>query len=110
MIAAVIDLGTNTFHLVIAKITADGIQVIYKTNLPVKLGEGRINDNIIIPEAYARGLQALQGFNREIEKYQVDVVKAIATSAIRSAANEHHSYKRSLCSKRRPDCCSRCTT
>ncbi|MBB5439444.1 exopolyphosphatase/guanosine-5'-triphosphate,3'-diphosphate pyrophosphatase [Pedobacter sp. AK017] len=87
MTAAVIDLGTNTFHLVIAKITADGIQVIYKTNLPVKLGEGRINDNIIIPEAYARGLQALQGFYREIEKYQVDVVKAIATSAIRSAAN-----------------------
>lgn len=87
MTAAVIDLGTNTFHLLIAKITADAIQIIYKTNIPVKLGEGRINENIIIPAAYERGLLALESFYQEIKRHEVDVVKAIATSAIRSAAN-----------------------
>ncbi|WP_316813309.1 exopolyphosphatase [Pedobacter heparinus] len=87
MTAAVIDLGTNTFHLIIAKIKPNGIQIIYKTNIPVKLGEGRINENIIIPEAYERGLLALESFYQEIEKHDVDVVKAIATSAIRSAVN-----------------------
>lgn len=87
MTAAVIDLGTNTFHLIIAKIRPNEIRIIYKTHIPVKLGEGRINENIIIPEAYERGLLALESFYQEIEKHDVDVVKAFATSAIRNAAN-----------------------
>ncbi|MET3114005.1 exopolyphosphatase/guanosine-5'-triphosphate,3'-diphosphate pyrophosphatase [Pedobacter sp. CG_S7] len=87
MKAAVIDLGTNTFHLVIANIADGKVKVLYKTNIPVKLGEGRLNENIIIPEAFERGLQALLQFKEEISKHQVTIVKATATSAIRSAIN-----------------------
>jgi exopolyphosphatase/guanosine-5'-triphosphate,3'-diphosphate pyrophosphatase len=87
MTAAVIDLGTNTFHLIIAELSDEGPKILFKTSLPVKLGEGRINDNIIIPEAFERGLTALEGFKKEIDKHSVQVVKAIATSAIRSADN-----------------------
>lgn len=87
MKAAVIDLGTNTFHLIIAEITAAGVKVIYKTNVPVRLGEGRINENIIIPEAFARGLKTLKDFKETIDQHEVAVVRAIATSAIRSASN-----------------------
>ena len=87
MRAAVIDLGTNTFHLIIADLSSRGVQVIYKTNVPVRLGEGRINENIIIPEAFERGLQALKDFRLEIDRQQVNLVRAIATSAIRSATN-----------------------
>ncbi len=87
MKAAVIDLGTNTFHLIVADLSAKNGELIYKTNLPVRLGEGRLNDNIIIPEAFERGLLALKGFAKTIEEYKVDVVKATATSAIRSASN-----------------------
>ena len=86
MKAAVIDLGTNTFHLIIADL-AKGGAVIYKTTVPVKLGEGRINENMIIPEAFERGLQALEAFAATIKTHEVDVVKATATSAVRSAAN-----------------------
>jgi exopolyphosphatase/guanosine-5'-triphosphate,3'-diphosphate pyrophosphatase len=87
MTAAVIDLGTNTFHLIIAEISNSGVKVLYKTNEPVRLGQGRINDRIIIPEAFERGIKTLKNFKLEIEKYQVDVVKATATSAVRSADN-----------------------
>nr|WP_121271320.1 exopolyphosphatase [Pedobacter schmidteae] len=87
MKAAVIDLGTNTFHLIIANLLDTEIEVLYKTNEPVQLGQGKINDHLIIPEAFERGIHTLKNFKREIDKYQVDVVKAIATSAIRSAAN-----------------------
>jgi len=87
MKAAVIDMGTNTFHLIIAELSAAGVKVIYKTNLPVQLGQGRINENIIIPEAFERGIKALQGFKEEIDKQQAEVVRATATSAVRSAAN-----------------------
>lgn len=87
MKAAVIDLGTNTFHLIIADLTLLGVEVIYKTNLPVQLGQGRINENLIIPEAFERGIEALKGFKKEIEAQQVTIVRAIATSAVRSAGN-----------------------
>ena len=87
MIAAVIDLGTNTFHLIIADLSPEEPKILFKTNLPVKLGEGRINDNLIIPEAFERGIAALAGFKAEIDKHQVTSVYAIATSAVRSASN-----------------------
>ncbi len=97
MKAAVIDLGTNTFHLIIAELyppgtsqdgslpqTSKSFKVLYKTNIPVRLGQGRINDNVIIPEAFERGLEALKAFRKEIDRYQVDKVRAIATSAVRN--------------------------
>lgn len=87
MKAAVIDLGTNTFHLIIAEPDGDELNILYKTNLPVKLGEDRINENIIIPEAFARGIKALKSFKEEIDRHKVQLVSAIATSAIRSAGN-----------------------
>jgi exopolyphosphatase/guanosine-5'-triphosphate,3'-diphosphate pyrophosphatase len=87
MTAAAIDLGTNTFHLIIGRSTIDGIEVLYKTAVAVKLGEGRINENIIIPEAFERGLVALEEFAATIADYQPDVVLATATSAVRSASN-----------------------
>jgi len=87
MKAAVIDLGTNTFHLIIAEIDTAGVHVIYKTNVPVRLGEGRINDNVIIAGAFERGIQTLTDFRKEIDQQGAAVVRAIATSAVRSAGN-----------------------
>ena len=87
MRVAVIDLGTNTFHLLIAEKAGKELEILYKTNVPVKLGEGRINDNIIIPAAFERGINCLKDFSQIISDYQVDKVRATATSAVRSAEN-----------------------
>ncbi len=84
---AVIDLGTNTFHLLVAETYGQDFKVLHKTNVPVKLGEGRINDNIIIPAAFERGINCLKTFSETMLNYQVDLVKATATSAVRSADN-----------------------
>ncbi|PWS28400.1 exopolyphosphatase [Pedobacter yonginense] len=84
---AIIDLGTNTFHLLIAEIFGNRFELLYKTNVPVKLGEGRINDNIIIPAAFERGINTLKDFSTTISSFDVDKVKATATSAVRSAEN-----------------------
>ena len=84
---AVIDLGTNTFHLLIAESFGETFEILYKTNVPVKLGEGRINDNLIIPAAFNRGIRTLQDFSLSIKEFNVDQVKATATSAVRSAKN-----------------------
>jgi len=84
---AVIDLGTNTFHLLIAEAIGNDPEILYKTNVPVKLGEGRINDNLIIPTAFERGINCLKTFNQTILEYKVDHIRATATSAVRSAEN-----------------------
>ena len=81
------DLGTNTFHLLIAEGTADNFNTIFKATEAVKLGEGGINTGTIQPEPFARGLAAMQRFQDLMLEHQVNDIKAIATSAIRSADN-----------------------
>lgn len=84
---AILDLGSNIFHLLIAERNQTGIQVIYKTNSPVKLSENLTGENKIIPEAFKRGLNCLIDFKAKINEYGIKNIKAIATSAVRSANN-----------------------
>jgi len=84
---AVMDLGTNTFHLLIAEGQAGNFTEILRLTEAVKLGEGGINKGIILPGAFARGIAAMQRFRDYILDHKVQQVKAIATSAVRSAAN-----------------------
>jgi exopolyphosphatase/guanosine-5'-triphosphate,3'-diphosphate pyrophosphatase len=84
---AAIDLGTNTFHLIIARIINNSLEIIYKVNEPVKLGEDITKENLIIPSAFERGINCLKQFKLALDDYQVDLVKATATSGVRSAKN-----------------------
>src|ERR1700742_3824081 len=84
---AVMDLGTNTFHLLIADGNAANYRELVHEHEAVKLGEGGINKGIIQPAAFERGLQTMQKFKQDILKYEVKNVRAIATSALRNASN-----------------------
>lgn len=85
---AVIDLGTNTFHLLIVELNERNEFIIReKFREPVRLGEGGINSGEIAPKAYARGIQAIINLKKLIDSRKADKVFAFATSAIRGAAN-----------------------
>lgn len=84
---AVIDLGTNTFQFLIAKGTSSDYKEIVSLQETVKLGEGGINKGLIQPAAFERGINAMTKFHELILKHEVKKVKAIATSALRSAVN-----------------------
>lgn len=84
---AVIDLGTNTFHILIASILEDDFEVLFKEKQSVKIGQNGINKGIITPEAQKRGLRTLSLFKEIIDKENVSEVYATATSAIRNAKN-----------------------
>lgn len=86
MTTAVIDLGTNTFNLLI---TTDEGQVIFNDKIPVKLGKGGIHKNQIAPDAFQRGIHALERYRDICKLKEVDSVYAFATSAVRSATNAH---------------------
>lgn len=85
---ALIDLGTNTFHLLITEIDEAGRhQVLLRVKVPVKLGRGGISTGAIAPDAYERALITLNWFKDKCEEYRVHTVKAVATSAMRNAVN-----------------------
>ena len=95
MCVAVLDLGTNTFNLVIAGETEDKQpQIIYNTKLPVKLGEGGINKGYIAPEAFTRGILAIEKHFSTIQSHRVKKILAFGTSAIRTAQNGDAFLKR----------------
>ncbi|MDB5145610.1 MAG: exopolyphosphatase [Mucilaginibacter sp.] len=81
------DLGTNTFHLLIAEGDIDNFKEIVHQHIAVKLGEGGINKGIILPAAFERGINTMKDFHRLIVSCGAQWVKAIATSALRNASN-----------------------
>jgi exopolyphosphatase/guanosine-5'-triphosphate,3'-diphosphate pyrophosphatase len=84
---AVMDLGTNTFHLLIVEANSSGFTEIVHEQDSVKLGEGGINKGFIVPAAFERGITTMQHFSELILQNNVRNVRAIATSALRNAAN-----------------------
>jgi exopolyphosphatase/guanosine-5'-triphosphate,3'-diphosphate pyrophosphatase len=84
---AVIDLGTNTFHLLIAEAVDGDIIHHRKLQVPVKIGEGGINRKQIAPAAFERGMEALKLFRETLDELGIVHIHAYATSAIRDADN-----------------------
>ena len=84
---ASIDLGTNTFHLLIAEISESEIKPVVQETVAVKLGEGGINKGIITEEAFERGIEAVLKFAEIIKQHKVLDVRAVGTAALRSASN-----------------------
>lgn len=84
---AVIDLGTNTFHLLLASIEGDGFQTLYKEKIAVKIGQGGINEGYITEDAKKRAFAAIEKFKLLIDREGITNVYATATSAIRNAKN-----------------------
>lgn len=85
---AVIDLGTNTFNLLIAEQNSEGkINCLFRNKEAVMLGKEGINDGKISQAAQLRAYKVLKIFAEQIKKHDCKKTIAIATSAIRSATN-----------------------
>ncbi len=85
---AIIDCGTNTFHLLIADVLSKTeFSVLLRENIPVKLGEAGITKKFISEIPFQRGMNTLKNFNEIIHKNKVEKVFAYATAAIRNAVN-----------------------
>jgi len=83
---AIIDMGTNTFHLLVAEAGLPP-RILYRERSAVKIGQGGINAGIITAEAQQRAFVALNRFRTKLDELKVDNVFAFGTSAIRSASN-----------------------
>lgn len=83
---AVLDLGTNTFHLLIIEPQADGgFKEIYRERRFVKIGLKGVG--YMGKEVYDRALNTLIHFGEILKQYKLSSVWAIATEGLRKASN-----------------------
>lgn len=84
----IIDLGSNTFHLLIAKIISpQAFEVLYKEAYFVKLaaeGIEKIGDT-----PFRKGIERMRHFAGKCQDFNVSEIKAIGTAALRRAENAH---------------------
>jgi exopolyphosphatase/guanosine-5'-triphosphate,3'-diphosphate pyrophosphatase len=88
MKVAALDLGTNSFLCLVVEGTKEGIQRVLSDQVKVvRLGQGVDQTGSFHPEALKRARECLAEFKKEIDRFQVDRILAMATSAARDAKN-----------------------
>ena len=85
---AVIDIGTNSIHMVLAELHADGgYKIIDRYKDMARLGNGAFINRSLTDEAIERGLEALRTLVTLARNKGFDRIQAVATSAVREARN-----------------------
>ncbi|MDX2320465.1 MAG: guanosine-5'-triphosphate,3'-diphosphate pyrophosphatase [Moritella sp.] len=84
---AVIDLGSNSFHMLISRLVADSVQVVDKVKRKVRLASGLNEDNILDHKAMARGWECLSFFAERLQDIPTENIKIVATATLRLAKN-----------------------
>ncbi len=87
-ILAAIDIGTNSFHLVVAKVNEKGnIKIITREKEVVRLGKSSTDMKYLTEEAMIRGIETLKRFKLICDSFNAKI-RAVATSATREANNK----------------------
>ncbi len=84
---AAIDLGSNSFHMLIAKHEGDNLIIIDQLKESVRLGAGLDNNNQISDEAAARALECLGRFGQRIKHIPANGIRVVGTNTLRRAGN-----------------------
>ena len=86
---AALDLGSNSFHLVVARIVAGSVQILHRVKQKVRLADGLDEADVLSPEAMQRGLNMLALVAQSLKGFEPDKVRIVATYTLRKAVNAH---------------------
>jgi len=85
---AAIDVGSNSVHMVIADVTAEGrIEVVDRVKEMVRLGRRTFTTGVLPQPAMELAVRAVKTFARLARARRVEQIRAVATSAVREARN-----------------------
>jgi exopolyphosphatase/guanosine-5'-triphosphate,3'-diphosphate pyrophosphatase len=84
---AIIDLGTNTFNLLVADKDGSNLKRVLSTKDGVALGLGGINENKLSADAIERAMTTLHKFCETCRDLETDLIVGFGTSALRNATN-----------------------
>ena len=84
---AVVDLGSNSFHLLITQLVNNQIKVVTKIKQKVRLAAGLNSNNELNHDAINRGIACLTLFSQHLINIPVSNIRIVATAALRIAIN-----------------------
>ncbi|AAP96191.1 exopolyphosphatase [[Haemophilus] ducreyi] len=84
---AAIDLGSNSFHMIVARIVNGSIQVLSRLKRRVRLADGLNEERVLSQEAIERGVNCLSLFSDRLQGFDVENVKVVGTYTLRRAVN-----------------------
>lgn len=84
---AAIDLGSNSFHMVIARVVDGAMQVLGRLKQRVHLADGLDDNNVLSEEAIQRGLSCLALFAERLQGFSAANVTIVGTHTLRQAVN-----------------------
>jgi len=84
---ACIDLGSNSFHILIGEWIDGRIEIVERNSDSVQLGEDVRKTGSISPQAYKRGLSCLQHFKTLMDQYPLEQYWALGTNTFRVTDN-----------------------
>lgn len=87
MHVAALDIGSNSFHLVVARIMADSVQILHRVKQKVRLADGLGSDGMLSHAAIERGMTALAECKESMQGFKPDKVRIVATYTLRKAFN-----------------------
>lgn len=94
MILAAVDMGTNSFHMVVVRADKQGrFQLMDTEKEDVRLGSGSPDLSVITPDAENRALAALKRFKILAQTRKAEI-RVVATSAVREARNRRTFVRR----------------
>ncbi|KFN50487.1 Ppx/GppA phosphatase family protein [Arenimonas composti] len=86
---AAIDLGSNSFHMVVAKYLLGQLRIVDRIKETVRLADGLDEAGGLDPQVMPRALEALGKFGERIRSIPPQRVRAIATYSVRAMARPH---------------------
>jgi exopolyphosphatase / guanosine-5'-triphosphate,3'-diphosphate pyrophosphatase len=87
MRVGVVDIGTNSTRLLVAEVEGDALTELDRRTTVTRLGEGLEASGRLSDAAMARVSEALAGYREALDEHGAARVVAVATSAMRDAAN-----------------------
>ncbi|PHM36363.1 guanosine-5'-triphosphate,3'-diphosphate diphosphatase [Xenorhabdus innexi] len=84
---AAIDLGSNSFHMLVVRRVSDSIQVVARIKRKVRLAAGLDKSNNLSQQAMERGWQCLRLFAEYLQDIPEPQIRVVATATLRLAAN-----------------------
>ncbi len=91
---AAIDIGSNSFHLAIARLDHGEVRKVVSMSEKVQLAAGLNEHNILSAAAERRGLECLSRFVARLDSVPPDRIRIVATNALRQAKNADDFIKR----------------
>jgi exopolyphosphatase/guanosine-5'-triphosphate,3'-diphosphate pyrophosphatase len=82
---AAVDLGSNSFHMIVARLHDGQLRVLDRLRDPVRLGAGLMKQNRIDPEVRKRAIECLQRFGQRLRELGPESVRVVGTNTLRRA-------------------------